>query len=78
MKSIKTIAAALIVATAAFASVAQASVGWTTSSATIRVSVQDGVATLYGHVDNNFERKLAEREAAQIEGVDEVRNLITY
>ena len=48
------------------------------SSSGIRVSVKNGVATLYGHADSNFERIQAGNAARKLDGVTRVRNLLTF
>ena len=79
MKTVKTLVAASILSLAAVG-VASAAVGLsqTTSSANINVTVKDGVATLTGNVESNFDRIRAAQAAAKIEGVKEVRNLIFF
>ena len=76
MKLAKTLLAATILATAGAASAA--SIDEVSSSANVRVTVNNGVATLHGNVDNNFERVQAASKALQIDGVNRVLNLITY
>lgn len=49
-----------------------------TSSVNVNLTVKDGVATLYGNVDSQFESVQAGKEAAKIEGVHKVRNLLFY
>ena len=73
MKMIKTlIAASILVAGSASA----ITVDQVTSSANVNVKVENGVATLWGTVDSHFDRTQAGYAAAQIDGVDEVRNLL--
>jgi len=48
------------------------------TSPNVNVTVQEGVATLFGVVDTHSERKLAERHVAKLEGVDRVINLVTH
>jgi osmotically-inducible protein OsmY len=43
----------------------------------INVSTDDGVVTLVGNVDSDASRQLAERLAANTEGVEQVRNQLT-
>ena len=48
-----------------------------TSSVNLRVTVEDGVAYLFGNVDSAIESGHAARHVAGIEGVNKVINLIT-
>ena len=48
------------------------------TSASVNVTVKDGVATLFGTVESGFERAQAERHVAKLDGVDKVINLIGY
>ena len=48
------------------------------SSATLSVTVNDGVATLFGTTESGAEAALAETKVAQMEGVDRVINLVTW
>ena len=48
------------------------------SSASLSVTVNDGVATLFGSTDSGAEAALAEAKVAQMEGVDRVINLISW
>ena len=47
------------------------------SSADVNVVINSGIATLTGHVESNLDRTMAAKSAAELEGVEEVRNLIT-
>ena len=77
-KSKATKSATLLIAGTLMAGTASAMTLDGVSSATdLNVTVSNGVATLYGHVDNSFERVLAEVAAEDIEGVEIVRNLVT-
>lgn len=81
MKISKSILASVVIASAMFAGNAAAaapSLDSFTSSTNVNISVQDGVATLFGSVDNGFEKRLVEVAAAKMEGVDSVRNLVTF
>ena len=81
MKISKSILASVVIASAMFAGTAAAatpSLDRFTSSTNVNISVKDGVATLFGSVDNGFEKRLVANAAAKIEGVDSVRNLITF
>ncbi len=49
-----------------------------TGPAKVSVTVKDGVATLFGHVDSQFERLQAASAVEKIDGIDQVRNLLTY
>ena len=81
MKISKSIVASLVIAGAMFAGTAVAAtsdLSDLTSSTNVNVTVKDGVATLFGSVDNGFEKRLVADAAAKIEGVDSVRNLVTF
>lgn len=77
MKSIiaTTIIAASMFAGSAFAAPLQ---GFKGSSVDVNVSIHNGIATLSGHVESQLDRYQAEQAAAMLEGVAEVRNLITF
>ena len=47
-----------------------------TSSSNVRVTVNGGVATVFGNVESYFDRQLVEREVKKIAGVTSVRNLL--
>ena len=47
-----------------------------TSSTNVNYTIEDGVATIYGTVDSNMEKTMVGYNAADLEGVDEVRNLL--
>ena len=51
--------------------------GFAGSSVNVNVAVDNGIATLTGHVESNLDRSMAAQGAAKLEGVEEVRNLIT-
>ena len=48
-----------------------------TSSTNVHYTIEDGVATIYGTVDSNMEKTVVGNNAADLEGVDEVRNLLS-
>ena len=48
------------------------------SSANLSVSLNDGVATLFGNAESGAESALAASHVAKIDGVERVLNLITY
>ena len=50
--------------------------GVTGGTANLRIT--NGVATLFGHLDSNFERELTESYVREKFDVDEVINLITH
>ena len=75
----KTIAASLVIAGAMLAGNASAlTLDEVSNSTNLNVVVKDGVATLFGHVETQFESIRAEAAAGDIEGVDEVRNTLTF
>ena len=78
MKLSKSTIAAAFFTTMMFAGTASAFTVSGASSADLNVVINDGVATVFGHVDSLFEQKMAGNAAAEIEGVEEVRNLVTY
>lgn len=78
MKTLKTLIAAAALATLTIGSASALTVDQATSSANINVKVENGVATLFGHVESNFDRIQAADAAKRIEGVDKVRNLLTF
>jgi len=43
----------------------------------VSLSVEGNVATLIGHVEDNFDKATLESNAAKLAGVDEVRNLLS-
>lgn len=47
------------------------------SSVDLRVTVEDGVATLFGNVDSGAELSQAKRYVASLDGIDKVINHIT-
>lgn len=52
---------------------------WTTAgvkSTTVHVDTTDGVVTLYGKVPSDSQKQLAEKTAAQVNGVKSVKNLL--
>ena len=78
MKMIKTLIAASVLATVAIGSASAMTIDQGTSSTDVNVKVENGVATLFGHVDNNFEKYQAAQAASMIDGVESVRNLLTF
>jgi len=78
MKLIKTLIAASILSLAAVGSASAITVSDVTSSANVRITVENGVATLFGHVDSSFERYQVGQAAKKIDGVDRVRNLLLF
>lgn len=48
------------------------------SSVDVNIAINNGVATLTGHVESALDRFNAGNMAAALAGVDEVRNLITF
>jgi len=47
-----------------------------TSSTSVRYTVTDGVATLYGTVDSRMEKRLVEKALQNLEGVNKVHSLL--
>ncbi len=78
MKTLKTLIAAAALATLTIGSASALTLDTIASPAKVRVTVNNGVATLYGNVENNFERLQAAKAAAKIEGVERVRNLLIF
>lgn len=78
MNTLKTLIAAAALATLTIGSASAITLDTVTSSVNVNVTVQNGVATLYGSVDSNFERIQAGNAAAKLDGVEQVRNLLTY
>ena len=78
MKLLKTtlIASALTLAAMGTASATGLSVPGVNGN--VNVVVNDGVATVFGHVDSSFERNLTGRYIGTQDGVDRVINLITF
>jgi hypothetical protein len=48
------------------------------SNPEVRITVQDGIATLFGNAESRAESLLAEEHAADIDGVEHVINLIEW
>ncbi len=48
------------------------------SSATLQVTVNDGVATLFGTTESGAEAAIAANQVSQMDGVDQVINLVTW
>lgn len=78
MKMIKTLVAATLITTFAIGSAQALTVRDVTSSANVRIKVENGVATLWGNVESSFDRELVARQAKKIDGVERVNNLITF
>ena len=78
MKMIKTLVAATVLSAFAIGSASAITIDDVSSSTNVNVTVKNGVATLFGNVDSNFEKQQAAQAAAKIEGVDSVRNLLTF
>jgi len=80
MKTIKSIliASAFAVGTAFSIGSASAMTLDEIPNADVNLKVEKGVATLFGSVDSQLERDLAERVAKNIDGVDTVRNLLKF
>ena len=78
MKLIKTLAAATLMTTMAMGSAQALTVKDVTSSTNVRVTVQNGVATLFGNVESSFDKELVARQARKIDGVERVNNLLTF
>jgi len=49
-----------------------------TSSTNVRITIENGVATLFGNVESSFDRDLVARQAKKIEGVERINNLLTF
>lgn len=82
MKLSKSILATVVIAGALVAGSASAMTPKTltgvSSSTNVNVTVKDGIATLFGTVDSSFERVQAANAAAKLDGVERVRNLLTF
>ncbi len=78
MKMLKTVIAATVLSLAVMGSASALTLNQVSSSVGIRVTIENGVATLFGHVDSNFERIQAANAAKKLEGVERVRNLLTF
>ena len=48
------------------------------SSVDVNIAINNGIATLTGHVESALDRFSAGNMAARIDGIEEVRNLITF
>jgi len=73
MKALKTLAATTILVTG---SASAATLDGVDTASDIQVQVENGVATLSGRADNNFDSIQAELAAERIDGVEAVRNLL--
>lgn len=78
MKLIKTLAAATLMTTMAMGSAQALTVKDVTSSTNVRITVQNGVATLFGNVESSFDKELVARQARKIDGVERINNLLTF
>ncbi len=82
MKLTKSIIATALIAGSLVAGSASAmtpvNIDGLSSSTNVNVSVKDGVATLFGSVDSQFERIQVANAAKKLEGVNQVRNLLTF
>jgi len=78
MKTIKTLIAATLLTSFAMGSANALTVQDVTSSANVRVQVENGVATIFGNVESGFDKQLVAQQAKKIEGVERVRNLLTF
>jgi len=78
MKMIKTLAAATLLTVFAMSSAQALTVKDVTSSANVRITVNNGVATLFGNVESSFNKELVARQARKIEGVERIHNLLTF
>lgn len=78
MKMIKTLIATALIATFALGSAHALTVRDVTSSANVRIKVENGVATIWGNVESSFDRELVARQAKKIEGVERINNLLTF
>ncbi|MEE9322316.1 MAG: BON domain-containing protein [Granulosicoccus sp.] len=84
--SLKSVVASLIIAGAmtgpAFALVPTQSIQGAVQSAisgggNINVTVKDGVATLFGHVDDAYSEQAAKQAALRFDNVDRIIDLVT-
>ena len=78
MKLIKTLAAATLMTTMVMGSAQALTVKDVTSSTNVRITVQNGVATLFGNVESSFDKELVARQARKIDGVERINNLLTF
>ena len=79
MKIIKSLAAATVLSVFAIGSASAITLDQVTSSTNLNITIDsNGVATLFGNVDSSFEKYQAAQAAAKIEGVESVRNLLTF
>jgi len=78
MKMIKTLVAATLITMFAIGSAQALTVKDVTSSTNVRITVNNGVATLFGNVESSFDRDLVARQAKKIDGVERVNNLLTF
>jgi len=78
MKTIKTLVAATLLTVFAIGSAQALTVRDVTSSANVRITISNGVATIFGNVESSFDKELVARQAKQIEGVERINNLLTF
>jgi len=79
MKLIKSTAIALVLGTFAMSSAQALTLDAPgVVSPSVNLTINDGVATLFGTVDSAPDRAFAEQHVAQMEGVQKVINLISY
>jgi len=75
MNILKALIAATVLATG---SASAHTVGDIKNSAHLNLQIENDIATLSGSVDSSSERILAERLVARMDGVERVRNLLTF
>ncbi len=79
MKLVKTAIIATALTMGAIGTAAAANIGSVPGvNGNVNVVVNNGVATVYGHVDSSFERNLTGQYVGSQAGVDRVINLITF
>ena len=82
MKTIKTIPALVLTALMVAGPVSAASISdldtVAVSTGSAILTVDGDVATLMGNVDGSYEKAVLERAALELEGVEEVRNLLSF
>ena len=74
MRTLKTIVAATFFVAGSASAITVEDISVPRSN--IHVKVENGVATLWGTVKKGSERKMAENDALQIQGVDKVRSYL--
>ena len=78
MKMIKTLTAATLLTVFAMGSAQALTVKDVTSSTNVRITINNGVATLFGNVESSFDKHLVAQQAKKIEGVTRINNLLTF